>query len=122
MKKLIVFIVLSLVGISNLSANDCYGKALNDYSSDSVAYQFFNEDVYGDFEQKGEKAAVDSIRLLEEKLNCHKNAFEVKKVSCREIMPGNALSKACYVESNLGYFFISVDMMDKVNLVFNRWD
>ena len=122
MKKLIVFVVVSLLSVANVSANDCYRKALNDFSSDSAAYQFYDEDISADFEDNGEKAAVAAIRLLENQLGCEKEAFRVESVACKEIVPGNSLSKACYAESNLGFFFVSVDMMERVNLVFNRFD
>lgn len=121
MKALLV--VLLLVGSFGAAANqDCYQAALNNFSADSVAYRIYDEDISSAFEDNAEKASVRAVRKLEGNLGCADKSFEVAEVSCKEVMPGNALSKVCYVESQLGYFFISIDMMEGVNLVFNRWD
>lgn len=46
--------------------------------------------------------------------------FEQFNVS--EIAPGIDYSKAAYIQSENGYFIISVDMMRHANVVYSRWD
>ncbi len=122
MKKALL-VVLAMVFSFGAAANyECYRKVLNDFSSDSAAFQVRIENAVEIFEENAERAAVLGVGQLESILGCEKNSFAVSEVACREVVPGNILSKVCYVESQHGYFFVSVDMMDGLNVVFNRWD
>ena len=119
----VLLVVVSLFVSLAASANyDCYRKALNDFSADSVSFQVYSEEAAVSFEGKPESAAVAAVRDLEEKLGCDAKSFELGEISCKEVVPGNLLSRVCYAESQLGYFFISMDMMENMNVVFNRWD
>lgn len=121
MKALLVVVLMAL-SFGSAANHDCYRAALNDFSSDSMAYQIYDEDISMAFEDNGGKASERAVRRLENRLGCVEKSFEIQNISCKEVVPGNAISKVCYVESQLGYFFISIDMMEKVNIVFNRWD
>lgn len=121
MKALLV-VILMAVSLGSAANYDCYKAALNDFASDSMAYQIYDEDISMAFDDNGVKASVKAVRSLESKLGCVEKSFEIKNVSCNEIVPGNSVSKVCYIESQLGYFFVSMDMMDQVNIVFSRWD
>lgn len=121
MKALLV-VVLMVVSFGAAANYDCYKAALNDFASDSMAYQIYDEEISMAFEDNGVNASVKAVRSLESKLGCVEKSFEISKASCKEVVPGNSISKVCYLESQLGYFFISMDMMEKVNIVFNRWD
>ncbi|MCF8058799.1 MAG: hypothetical protein K9K67_05865 [Bacteriovoracaceae bacterium] len=119
----VLLVVLSLFASLAVSADyDCYRKALNDFSVDSMAFQVKSEEAVVMFEDRPDKAVYSVIRSLEQNLGCSNKSFELAEVSCKEIVPGNALSSICYVESQHGYFFISMDMMESINVVFNRWD
>ena len=39
-----------------------------------------------------------------------------------EIVKGIGYSKVAYIESDLGYFIISEDMMLHINVTYSRWD
>lgn len=124
-KKLYLVVVLGVfVGMSHgaRADYDCYRRVLNDFSVDSRSFQLYSEEVSMLFEEHPEVAARESIRLLENELECNKKSLSPVEVSCKEIIPGNAMSRVCYAENANGYFFISVDMMENINLVFNRWD
>ncbi len=119
----VLFIVISLVASLAVSADyDCYRKALDDFSVDSKAFQVHDEDAAVMFSDLPEKASFKAIRELEAMLGCVEKSFEISEISCKEVVPGNSLSRVCYVESNMGYFFVSMDMMEGLNIVFNRWD
>ena len=121
MKK--VIIALSVLFSFAASANfDCYRKALNDFSADSASFQINSEKMAKAFQSSPEVASKQAVGKLEAMLECSENAFELEEVSCKEVVPSNELSRVCYVESQHGYFFISMDMMEGLNIVFNRWD
>lgn len=42
--------------------------------------------------------------------------------NCRNILPNADHSRVCAIETNHGYFFVTKDMLDGVNIIFNRWD
>lgn len=48
--------------------------------------------------------------------------LEVHREVCRRIDSRDEHSMVCLVEANVGYFFVTKDMMDNWNVVFNRWD
>jgi hypothetical protein len=122
MKK-VILMLLALVLSGSVFANyDCYRRALNDFSSDSAAFQVYSDDAIELYEERPEKAVKAAVSELEGKLECQKGSFELAKISCKEVVPGNFISRVCYVESQHGYFFISMDMMEQLNIVFNRWD
>lgn len=122
MKKALL-VVLAMVFSFGAAANfECYRKVLNDFSSDSAAFQVRSDLAVELFEEESQKAALLAVSQLEGLLGCEKGSFELSEVSCKEIVPGNYSSKVCYLESQHGYFFVSIDMMDGLNVVFNRWD
>ena len=122
MKKALL-IVLAMIFSFGAAANyECYRKVLNDFSSDSAAFQVKSVEAVELFESDPEKAASFGVSQLEGILGCEKNSFALSEVSCKEVVPGNAFSKVCYLESQHGYFFVSIDMMEGLNVVFNRWD
>lgn len=120
MKTLAILISLSMT--FTLFASECYREALKDFESDSVTHQFYSEEIFEKFDQNPEVGARDAIIFLEKKLNCSEDAFRISKVRCQELDPGNIFSRSCYAEGADGYFFISTDMVGRVNLIFNRFD
>lgn len=46
----------------------------------------------------------------------------IEHTTCRFLIPGNDTTFVCYSEANVGYFFLTKDMLDNVNVIFNRWD
>lgn len=123
-KLLIVAVlgILSGVGQEARAEFDCYRRVLNDFTVDSRSFQFYSESVTHLFEDKPELGAQASIELLEDHLNCSKKSLNPVEITCKEIVPGNYMSRVCYAENKNGYFFITLDLMENINLVFNRWD
>jgi hypothetical protein len=117
-------LLLLVMGFSGSASaeQDCYGALLGNYTKDSNSFQIYNEEVSEGFENKEALASAKAIGLLEQKLDCSKGSLKIASISCREIVPGNSFSKVCYVESENGYFFVSIDMMEKINIIFSRWD
>jgi len=125
MKKLFLVVFLGVfvgMGQAVRADFDCYRRILDDFSVDSRSFQIYSEEVSAQFEEQPEIAAIESIRLLEERFECNDKALNPVEVSCKEVVPGNYVSQVCYAQNDNGYFFISLDMMENVNIVFNRWD
>jgi len=125
MNKLFLVVVLGIfLGMSQaVSANiDCNRSLLDNFSRDSKSFQIYNEEVAAAFEEGGEFASKEAIRLLGQSLGCDDKGLSPVEVSCNEMIPGNPISKVCYAQGRDGFYFVSVDMMDNINIVFNRWD
>jgi hypothetical protein len=41
---------------------------------------------------------------------------------CMTVVPRNPTSFACYLETNIGFFFVTSDFMDSTFVIWNRWD
>ncbi len=130
MKKLFV-IFMMVLGAFSYAGNghaDCFQKISNDYQDDSRSFQVQDDVLEKDFEEQPLAYAKEAlIHLLKNEIGCKENAISFNEKAsadevCNELIPGKPYSKVCYLESNLGYFFISMDMMDSVNIIFNRWD
>ncbi len=50
-------------------------------------------------------------------------SIEFTGYSCATIDPERSYSEVCYLETESpGYFFVMRDMVDHINVVYNRWD
>lgn len=53
---------------------------------------------------------------------CPNEKIEINVSKCKNIMQHDPFTRVCYVSTEIGYFFIMRDMLDGVNVIFNRWD
>jgi|SRR5690606_13939875 len=122
MKKLVVVLISVVVSFS-AQASDCYERLTDNYSHDSKAFQLSEASVDYALERNTIAFAQSAVIALKESLGCQikKNAMELS-AQCKEIVPGVAMSRVCYVSSDYGYFLVSVDMLENINIVFNRFD
>ncbi|TNE96407.1 MAG: hypothetical protein EP326_13420 [Deltaproteobacteria bacterium] len=121
MKALILF--LSLMLSLGLEAA-CYDKLIAEPPFDSKSF-FVQEALYEvDAQELNESSSVHVVeKLLRDRIGCEeKSLSRGVEVSCKELMPGKSWSKVCYVESEMGYFVIQMDMMEGAHVIFNRWD
>ena len=52
----------------------------------------------------------------------HENVV-FKKYACKAVDEDNWRTKVCYIETEQpGFFYIMRDMVDHINVVYNRWD
>lgn len=127
MKKANLFIValLSLSFLAGEAHADCYRNLSNDFK-DSQSFQISNIDVSEGFVEAPKNNALQAVRQLANRLGCEKSELKLddvkSSISCRDVAPGISVSKVCYVESDLGYFLVSKDMLENMNIIFNRWD
>lgn len=121
MKILFVFIFLIS---SSASFADCYQRLTSDYSRDSQAFQLSEDTVDYKITRGSEVFAREAVVALKASLGCQ--AQQVSKAlmpaNCQEVVPNVPMSRVCYVESEFGYFLVSIDMLENINIVFNRFD
>ena len=77
-------------------------------------YRIWHED---DLSRKGAETIINDIAMN----LCGKSAG-ISSSHCKNIELNNPYTKVCVVQSRFGYFFLMKDMLDGVNIVFNRWD
>lgn len=118
-------VTLLFAGLNSYA--DCYGRLTQDYSRDSYAYQLSEDAVDYDLERGSPEFARQAVMAVGQKIGCEAADFGAEKmaestVSCRDLVPNLRASRVCYVESQHGYFLVSVDMLENINIVFNRFD
>ncbi|MBL6988956.1 MAG: hypothetical protein ISR65_04230 [Bacteriovoracaceae bacterium] len=132
--KVISFALILFFGLTQISAarqRSCASRLINVESHDSAVYSL-NIDQYNipDYGNDHLAYGIKSIRILLEKRGCRRQDINFGRTSfgrssrsrCRAIVPKQESSRVCYVETNIGFFFVTWDMLTGVNITFNRWD
>lgn len=124
-------LVLALLTL-NTFANDkeCRQILSNNGYDDSTHYVIDSDEVEPkDFGRDYLAESIYFIRHLIEREGCNKHAINFGRGSrgrsssrCKNIVDDMPNSLSCYVETNLGYFFVTRDFLTKVHVIFNRWD
>lgn len=137
--KLSRFILLKIAIVSYLLVesvvvvaspeHDCYLLITNNYEKDSVHFYRQAKDSDRDYgkDYLGNafyiiKDVLAQIGCSADSVNFGKGPDGKSKSRCEKIVPEINSSRVCYIESNLGYFYVSWNQMDSANVVFNRWD
>lgn len=124
--KMLLALVLLLPMLS-VQANECYMKFVEEGNLDSRSFQIDDQNISSDFDDDSISFSKEAIVQVAKSLGCAQSdlGFDNKNMggeSCQELIPGKSFSKICYVESDVGYFMVSKDMLDHVNIIYNRWD
>ncbi len=129
MKRIIILIFIILISPSAIVMASCQYDFMSHYDIvDSRSFSLHEDDFRSDFESKESEFAKEAVLALLNEVKSCKESLQKKSddligdVGCAQMIPGKAYSKNCMVESKLGYFFISMDMLGNVNIIFNRWD
>ncbi|HAH60133.1 MAG: hypothetical protein PHW35_15025 [Lentimicrobiaceae bacterium] len=70
-----------------------------------------------------EYAQMAVLKALEKMKYEELNTIEFTRYSCAKTDPERAYSEVCFVETKSpGYFFVMRDMVDHINVIYNRWD
>jgi len=133
-RKIFTLIALVLlVGFNYVEATvaeDCRALMTKNYSEESVLFTL-NPDDYNepDFGNDHVARSFFFIRTLLEDLGCSPKAVNFSKgpdgrgqSRCHQIFRGKPHTRSCYIHTNLGFFFITTDFLENVNLLFSRWD
>tara|TARA_R110000868_G_scaffold204946_3_gene453186 strand:- start:53266 stop:53634 length:369 start_codon:yes stop_codon:yes gene_type:complete len=120
-----LFIATFLITFSFNGLANCYESLTQNYSRDSFAYQLNEDEVDLELDRGSVPFARAAVAALEAKLSCGMDAKALslgQSANCQDVVPGVALSRVCYIEKPYGYFLVSVDMLENINIVFNRFD
>lgn len=129
--KRIALIIALLLSASLHAENTCPSKLTYDHERNSMAYTLDLDDL--DIKDYGEDQLATSIAIIRELLrmrSCSPTDINFKETPlgrtalsrCRQIVSNAPTSKVCYVESNIGFFYLTWDMLTSVHVIYNRWD
>ncbi|AYF45506.1 MULTISPECIES: hypothetical protein [Halobacteriovorax] len=109
---------------------NCIKKLTYDLNVDSRAFKVNMDEVDIDLEDKPLEESIALIRATLELYGCNsRNAINFSKTPsgraksrCLELVPGQDYSMSCYIESNIGFFFITKDLQTDAFIIYSRWD
>jgi len=120
MKKFALVIFLLLVGFP--SSGSAFCEPLVEVPS--AHFQVFEQEMEVDFchSQNPVGYAYESLRVLEERLDCEFEPTYKSLPVCEQVDPQAPYSMVCYYEARVGSFVLSFDFMGNVNISFSKWD
>lgn len=68
------------------------------------------------------REVIKSVGCEHKDINFAKSPTGTSKSKCSLLSPGRTASMSCYVESNIGFFFVMWDMNQTANVIYNIWD
>jgi hypothetical protein len=92
----------------------CFVILLGLPAADSKSYHFT--------ETKSLSAVQAIHRVLQDVCAWQGEEIHVAQVECHRIVKNNPFTNVCYAESDIGFWFVTKDMLDGYNVTFNRWD
>ena len=125
MTLIMLFTAISALG----SAQTCIDRITKNNMVDSTSITLVAEDYVFENDHVGD--AYNLARLFISRKGCGRKDLRFTagpdsnrsgKAICRNIANGKPHSQVCYVESNIGYFFVSRDMISGATVIYNRWD
>lgn len=132
MTKLLLPLLLALTFVTNVEASPerCYEKLTDGFTQDSRSFSVNLDDLnMRDYGRDYQAEAIFIIRALVKELGCSKKDLNFgkgidgrSKHSCRQLVPGRNHTTVCYIETQLGYFFVSKDFLENANVTYARWD
>ncbi len=129
MKNALLLIFIMMIGLQGQAYSSCQHDFMSQNDIlDSKSFSLHEDNLSSDFESEGKKFAKEAVlNLFGEVKSCRESLAQKSKdligdIGCVQVLPGKSYSKNCMVESSVGYFFLSVDMLGNVNVIFNRWD
>lgn len=132
--KLALFIVLIFVSTTSYAyatqAEDCRALITKNYINETAHFRLnpdnYNEPSYGNDHVA---RSIFYIRQLINDLGCSRKSVNFSKgpngrgqSRCHTIFRGKPHTRSCYIHTNLGFFFVTTDLTDGVNLLYSRWD
>ncbi|MAF78089.1 MAG: hypothetical protein CME63_14210 [Halobacteriovoraceae bacterium] len=113
----------------NASPKDCIDNLMINSNVDSYNFSIHGDDVDRDFGRDYLAEAIYTIRILLDRNGCSQNDVNFGQgphgrshSRCSKLVGNQDHSRVCYVETNLGYFFVTRDLLDNFNISYARWD
>lgn len=130
MKSLIAlgFLIFLTQGVQ-ASPKDCIAILMGGEVRDTYSFSMHTDDLNRDFGTDHLATAIYAIRQLLDREGCSPTDINFGKgphgrshSRCTKIIRNQDHTRVCYVETNLGYFFITKDLLDNLNMLYSRWD
>jgi hypothetical protein len=130
LKSLLALGLLILLSLTiNASPKDCIDELMMDASADSYNFSLHSDFVDRDFGNDYLAEAIYTIRVLLDQNGCSQNDVNFgsgphgrSHSRCSKLISNLDHTRVCYVETNLGYFFVTRDLLDTFNISYSRWD
>jgi len=130
LKSLLALGLLVLLSQSiHASPRECIDNLMYYSNRDSYQFTVTNDVVDRDFGRDYLAQAIYTIRILLDKHRCSQNDVNFGRgpqgrshSKCSNILTNENQTRVCYVETNLGYFLVSQDLLDTFNVIYSRWD
>jgi len=113
----------------NANQKDCIQRLMGNRVQDSINFAIHSDDVDRDFGRDFLAEAIYTIRILIDREGCSQNDINFGQgplgrshSRCSKIVRNQDHTRVCYIETNLGYFFLTKDPLDLVNITYSRWD
>ncbi|WP_417335998.1 hypothetical protein [Halobacteriovorax marinus] len=131
--RFVVVTSFLLFAVSEFASADeirCINRLTNDFNTDSISHTLSLDDYeVRDYGNDHLALAIKMIRILVDEVGCSPKAINFGRSArgrshnrCDQILRGVPSSRVCYVETNLGYFFVTTNMLTDMHITFNRWD
>ncbi len=111
------------------STRDCITTLSANGELDSVNYTLHADDVDRDFGRDYLAEAIYTIRALIAQEGCSRSDINFGQgphgrshSRCTKVIRNQEHTRVCYVETNLGYFFLTKDLLENINITYSRWD
>lgn len=101
------------------AGTSCYEILSENYTRESRAFQIYDEAPLNTI------SATRAMLTAMMAIHCPLVIFTqggIRDKICTEIIPGRESTRVCYMETNVGYYFVMADMTGFKNIVWNRWD
>lgn len=121
MLKFFSFMFLTVASTQAIATNDCFNYLFK--YQDSHAFKV--ENIYNTDTDTVTFAKKMVLLALEKNCDTTKIDFNLqdnKQSYCTLVAPKNPNSLTCYLETNIGFFFVTQDFMDNAFVIWNRWD
>lgn len=110
-------------------ANDCIDTLMGNNPNDSSTFVLHSDDISRDFGRDYLAEAIFTVRVLLDREGCSRSDINFGKgphgrshSRCSKIIRNQEHTRVCYIESNLGYFFVTKDLLENINITYSRWD
>jgi len=129
-----ISIATVLFGLASASLADekhCLNRLTENHTRDSYAFNINLDDL--EMRDYGNDHLAQSIFIIREALskagcnsrndvNFSKSPEGRAKSYCKNVSRHTNTSRVCFVESSIGYFFVTSDLLYTAHVIFNRWD
>ena len=128
-KLIAALCVLATLNVN--AAQRCISKLTDNYAVDSRSFKVDMDNV--DLNSDENDYIAQSIELIRAVLNFHgcdgdrdinfgHGPNGRTKHSCQNLVSYRPVSQACYIETSIGFFFLTRDLQTTAYITFNRWD